>query len=91
MGGFDGWFECFRILFDVSSVSLMEEFQNLKALIVIEVGETDTFTMKDESLKTVTWINGVFPNELRKRKHFISNILFPNILTRARRLTLGSP
>ena len=49
LGGLQQWFNCFEILFDVSSVSLMQEYWNLEAMIDIKEGEEKDFWMMHES------------------------------------------
>ena len=59
LGGFRQWFDCFTILFDVSSVSLMEEYENLEAMVDIEQGDEIKFNMSDGSQMNLTWINAL--------------------------------
>ena len=69
LGGFQQWFDCFRILFDVDSVPLMEEFENLIAMINIEIGEIEEFFMADQTYKTNRWINALHSKNNRKLSH----------------------
>ena len=52
---FAQWFDCFTILFDVSSVDLMEEFENLNAMVEPEMGTVDLYHIY--GINQVHWVN----------------------------------
>ena len=59
LGGFQQWFDCFRILFETESVLLMEEYESLRAMVNIDKGERSAFLMYDLTTKTQHWINAL--------------------------------
>ena len=68
LGRFEQWFDCFTILFGVSVSVLMEEYENLKAMVEIET-EEDVFRMQDNSLSKFTWIKKLTSKNSRKGKY----------------------
>ena len=67
LGRFDQWFDCFTILFGVSSSDLMEEYENLKQMVRIEIGEAEEFEMWGGSfLKNYTWVEELISHTSRK-------------------------
>ena len=74
LGRFEQWFDCFTILFGVSPTVLMEEYENLKEMVRIEI-EMDEFDMNDGDIngikKKYTWIKE--HNSSNSRKGIIIN------------------
>ena len=70
LGRFEQWFDCFTILFGVSSTDLMEEYENLKEMVRIETEEKE-FEIVDWTIrgareaKNWTWVKELHSSNRR--------------------------
>ena len=77
LGRFDQWFDCFTMLFGVSPSILKEEYDNLNAMVQIEI-EEDEFLMDStyhNSLVSVfpanyTWVKELIATNSRKGNYY---------------------
>ena len=74
LGGrlFGQWFDCFTILFGVSSTDLMEEYKNLREMVRIEMEEESFYRMSDYSFNSYVWVKDLSATNNRK-EHYNNN------------------
>ena len=69
LGRFDQWFDCFTILFGVSSSILIEEYKNLEKMVQLDIEER-TIILMDSSEANVYWIKELVPTTSRKGNYY---------------------
>ena len=75
-GRFTQWVDCFKILFGVSSNTIMEEHRKLEEMINLQFGEAKNFRMGDRNENNflkVTWIDRLSSRNHRKMNTMTTN------------------